>query len=186
MKKYLLILLIALSFNVFGQEKEFMTFSDNYADYFLTQTTSEWSKKNVPTIMISQTENDNCYDNYWHSTVTLINSTEIIEYLKETRNLYIERDSIESSKKSYSYDLNEINCLKGHKAALSDNITANRTYGVKISSTYIFTYVSDSIKRSIIMINFVNTSNNRWVSDVKLSMTIDQLNDLINKLEKFQ
>ena len=186
MKKYLLVLLIALSFNAFGQEIEFIRFSDNYSDYFLTQTTSEWSKKNVPTISISQIENDNCYDNYWQSTVTLINTPEIIEYLKETRNLYIERDTIEISKKSYSYDLNELNCLKGHKAELRDNITLEKTYGVKISSTYIFTYVSDNIKMSSIMINFVNTSNNRWVSNVYLSMTIDQLNDLINKLEKFQ
>ena len=188
MKKYLLVLLIALSFNAFGQKRELITFSDNYAEYSLTKTSSEWSKKNVPSVMIVQLETNNFYDNYWESSVTLIKTPEIIEYLKETRKLYIEMDSInktENNLNSYSYDLNELNCLKGHKAELCDNLTLDHTYGVKISSTYMFVYVNENINKSYLRLSFLNNSNNRIISSVGLSLSIDQLDNLINKLEKF-
>lgn len=75
--------------------------------------------------------------------------------------------------------------FKGHKAELIDNLTYEHTYGVKITSTYMFTYVNDDIKRSNLHIMFVNTSNNNRISNVSLSFDLEQLNDLINKLESF-
>lgn len=188
MKKYLLVLLIALSLNAFGQKREIITFNDDYAEYSLTKTSSEWSKKNVPSVRIVQLETNKFYDNYWQSYVILIRTPEIIEYLKEVKQQYIERDSIntiENNKTSYTYDLSELNCLKGHKAELIDKLTTEHTYGVKIHSAYMFAYVNDDIKDSRLLIVFVDTSNNEWIENVSLSFDLDQLDNFINKLEKF-
>lgn len=126
MKKNIIITIITaifiiLSLNAFSQKQKFITINDHYAEYTLFQSKSEWSKKNIPVIMISQLEVGKYYDNYWHSSVKFINTPEIIEYLKEVNSLYIERDSInslENNKKSYNYELKEINCLKGIKQNL--------------------------------------------------------------------
>lgn len=186
-KNIFIALFMILSFNTFAQKVEFNYFNDSFTKYFVTETTNEWAKKTDKPLLIMQTEEKKYYDNYWHSSITIIKPNEIVEYLKHTKELFIERDSInkkEHNTKSYSYQLDEMNCLKGHKIQMSDNITSKYTYGVKMSSTYLYSYIDENINKSFVIISFINTSvNDRWISDVSLDFSLEQLDEFINLLE---
>lgn len=184
MKKIFILLFMILSLNTFAQKVEFYEFKDSYATYVVLPTT--WGLGNTKAVSIYQIEEGNYLENYWHSSLK-VKLEELIEFLKETKDLSIERDSInktENISKSYLFNLNELK-WKGFKqnAILSDIITKESTGAVSFRSNYNFIYVNENINKSKVYIYFINSSDNNWISDIKLSMTIDQLDEFINLLE---
>lgn len=170
MRNFLTALIMVLCLGAKAQ-----TFTDTYADYNVYKTTGTWCKEAVG---IMQVESGSCYDSYWHSTLTIEKNKEIFTYfLYAVQERQKELDSIcdvngISDKREEIAEIASKKCAAKHIVRLSDVYTQEFTYGVNISAVY------SRIKgKTFVTLYF--TSNNNFISSVRLSLNAQQLDDFI-------